>query len=133
MTEMEPFTKEEMENMLEMLSGTLYSLVKEKIENPKWKEKLNKIGFKINLELPDVGVIHLNLEKGGKYEIDRGRISDPIIEIKAPLENFFNFSSRQMSTFSAIFLGKLKIKGKRHLLTLLDVGNVLRIIPESQR
>lgn len=132
MTDAEPFTEQEKENMLEMLNDTLYALVNEKIENPKWKEKLEKIGFKINLELPNVGVIHLDLEKGGKYDIGRGPISDPIIELKAPLENFFNFSSRQYGSFSAIFLGKLKIKGKRHLLTLLDVGNVLRIIPESQ-
>ncbi len=127
----EPFTEIEKENMLEMLEATLYSLVDEKIENLKWKEKLNKIHFKIFLELPNVGAIYLILEKGGKYEIGRGKIRDPIIQIKAPLENFFNFSSRQMSTFSAVFLGKLKIKGKRHLLTLLDVGNVLRIIPEK--
>ncbi len=117
--------------MLEMLTSTLYSLIDEKLEHPTWNEKVKKIGFNINLEIPGAGVVHFILEKGGKYEIDRGPIEDPIIEIRAPLENFFNFSSRQMSTFSAVFLGNLKIKGKRHLGTLLNLGKVLRIIPEK--
>jgi putative sterol carrier protein len=125
------YTEEEKENMLEMLASTLYSLIDEKLEHPTWNEKVKKIGFNINLEIPGAGVVHFILEKGGKYEIDRGAIEDPIIEIRAPLENFFNFSSRQMSTFSAVFLGNLKIKGKRHLGTLLNLGKVLRIIPEK--
>ncbi len=126
------YTEEEKENQLSMLLDTLHSLLKEKLEHPKWNEKIKKINFRINLEIPEVGAVHLILEKNGKYEIGRGKISDPIIEIKAPLENFFNFSSRQISSFSAIVLGKLKIKGKRHLLTLLNVGNVLRVIPEKE-
>ncbi|MHA1132560.1 MAG: SCP2 sterol-binding domain-containing protein [Candidatus Helarchaeota archaeon] len=125
------FTEEEKENMLEMLTDTLYSLIGEKLEHPVWKEKVKKIEFKINLEIPGAGVVHFILEKGGNYTIDKGAISDPIIEIQAPLERFFNFSSRQLSTFSVIFLGKLKIKGKRHLATLLNLGKVLRIIPEK--
>ncbi|MHA1263729.1 MAG: SCP2 sterol-binding domain-containing protein [Candidatus Helarchaeota archaeon] len=131
MTTEQTYTEEEKENMLSMLIDTVHALVQEKQESPKWKEKLRKIHFKINLEIPDAGIIHLILENG-KYSVGRGKIPDPIIEIEASLERFFNFSSRQLSTFSAVFLGKLKIKGKRHLRTLLDVGNVLRIIPESK-
>jgi len=127
MTEQVGFTEEEKANMIEMLTDTLHSLVKEKLDNPGWKEKIKSIKFKINLEIPDAGAINLNLENG-EYTIASGKIADPIIEIKAPLQNFFNFSSRQMSTFSAVFLGKLTIKGKRHLSALLKVGDVLRII-----
>jgi len=127
----EVFTNEEKENMVEMLIDTLHSLVKEKQGNLKWKEKLKKINFRINLEIIDAGAVHLIL-KDGEYELAREKLPDPILEIKATLENLFNFSSRQISSFSAIFLGKLKIKGKRHLRTLLNVGDVLRIIPESQ-
>lgn len=125
-----PFTDEEKENMLSMLIDTIHSLVQEKQKHPKWNEKLKKIQFRINLEIVNAGAINLIVENG-EYSVARGKIADPIIEIQAPLENFFNFSSRQLSTFSAVFLGKLRIKGKRHLLTLLDVGKVLRIIPES--
>ncbi len=130
MLEGQIFTEEEKENQIEMLINTVHSLVKEKQEHSRWKEKLKKIRFKINLEIINAGVIHLILEHGD-YKVEKGKFSDPIIEIRATLENFFNFSSRQMSSFSAIFLGKLKIKGKRHLLTLLNVGNVLRVIPEK--
>lgn len=125
------FTEEEKKNQVEMLLGTLNSLVKEKLEHPKWNEKIKNVSFNINLIIPDAGSVYLKLEKEGKYDIGKGKIDDPIIEITASLERFFNFSSRQMSSFSAVFLGKLKIKGKRHFLTLLNVGNVLRIIPEK--
>jgi len=127
------YLEEEKENMLDMLMNTVHSLVKEKLRDAKWNEKIKEINFKINLEIPEVGVIHFILEKEGQYEVEKGGISDPVIEIKAPLVNFYNFSSRQISSFSAIFLRKLKIKGKRHLRTLLKVGNVLRIIPEKER
>lgn len=127
MTEEGKFSTEEKANMLEMLTDTLDSLVKEKLTNPKWNEKIKKINFKINLEIIDAGAVNLILDRGN-YKISQGKIADPIIEIKAPLVNFFNFSSRQISSFSAIFLGKLKIKGKRHLGALLNVGDVLRII-----
>jgi putative sterol carrier protein len=127
MTEEGKFSAEEKANMLEMLTDTLHALVKEKLTDPKWKEKIKKINFKINLEIIDAGAVNLIL-KDGNYTIQSGKIEDPIIEIKAPLVNFFNFSSRQLSTFSAIFLAKLKIKGKRHLGALLNVGDVLRII-----
>ena len=127
MTEEGKFSAEEKANMLEMLTDTLHSLVKEKLNDPKWNEKIKKISFRINLEILDVGAINLIL-KEGNYTLQSGKIADPIIEIKAPLVNFFNFSSRQISSFSAIFLGKLKIKGKRHLSALLNVGDVLRII-----
>jgi len=121
------FSAREKANMLEMLTSTLDSLVKEKLNDSKWIEKIKKISFRINLEIADAGSVSLILN-GGNYTLEQGKIADPIIEIKAPLENFFNFSSRQLSIFSAIFLGKLKIKGKRHLRALLNVGDVLRII-----
>ena len=127
MTEEDKYSVEEKANMLEMLTDTLDSLVKEKLNDPKWKEKIKKINFRINLEIIDTGAVNLIL-KEGNYTLQSGKIADPIIEIKAPLVNFFNFSSRQLSTFSAIVLGKLKIKGKRHLGALLNVGDVLRII-----
>jgi putative sterol carrier protein len=127
MTEEGKFSAEEKANMLEMLTDTLHALVKEKLIDSKWKEKIKKISFRINLEIIDAGAVNLIL-KEGNYTLGNGKIADPIIEIKAPLVNFFNFSSRQLSTFSAIFLGKLKIKGKRHLGALLNVGDVLRII-----
>ena len=126
------FTDAEKENQLGMLTDTVHSLMKEKLEHTKWKEKLKKISFKITLEITDVGAISFILDKG-EYTVKRGKLpeGEAIIQINAPLENYFFFSSRQMSSFSAIFLAKLKIKGKRHLFTLLDVGNVLRIIPEK--
>ncbi len=127
MTEEGKFSAEEKANMLEMLTDTLDALVREKLNDPKWKEKIQKIDFRINLEIIDAGAVNLIL-KEGNYTLQSGRIADPIIEIRAPLVNFFNFSSRQLSTFSAIVLGKLKIKGKRHLGALLNVGDVLRII-----
>ena len=127
MTEEDKYSVEEKANMLEMLTDTLDSLVKEKLNDPKWKEKIKKINFRINLEIIDTGAVNLIL-KEGNYTLQSGKIADPVIEIKAPLVNFFNFSSRQLSTFSAIVLGKLKIKGKRHLGALLNVGDVLRII-----
>lgn len=127
MTEETKFSTEEKANMLEMLTDTLHALVKEKLTDPKWTEKIKKISFRINLEIIDAGAVNLIL-KDGNYTIQSGKIADPIIEIRAPLVNFFNFSSRQLSTFSAIVLGKLKIKGKRHLGALLNVGDVLRII-----
>lgn len=125
------FTEEEKENQIEMLLNTVNCLVEEKLKNPKWNEKLKKISFNVNLIIPNAGSVHLKLEKDGKYEIGKGKLDDPIIEITTSLEGFFNFASRQMSSFSAVFLGKLKIKGKRHFLTLSNVGNVLRIIPEK--
>ena len=127
MTQEVGYTEVEKANMLEMLTDTLHALVKEKLENLGWKEKIKSIKFKINLEIPGAGAINLDLANG-EYTIASGKIADPIIEIVAPLQSFFNFSSRQMSTFSAVFLGKLKISGKRHLSTLLKVGDVLRII-----
>jgi len=127
MTEEDKYSVEEKANMLEMLTDTLDSLVKEKLNDPKWKEKIQKINFRINLEIIDAGAVNLIL-KEGNYTLQSGKVADPIIEIRAPLVNFFNFSSRQLSTFSAIVLGKLKIKGKRHLGALLNVGDVLRII-----
>jgi len=127
MTEEGKFSAEEKANMLEMLTDTLDALVKEKLNDPKWKEKIQKINFRINLEIIDAGAVNLIL-KEGNYTLQSGKVADPIIEIRAPLVNFFNFSSRQLSTFSAIVLGKLKIKGKRHLGALLNVGDVLRII-----
>ena len=133
MTEETAFTEEEKENQVNMLLDTLNSLMKEKLNHAKWKEKLKKIAFKITLEIIDAGKIKFILQNGD-YTVEKGDLpkGEAIIEIRATLENLFMFSSRQMSSFSAIFLGKLKIKGKRHLLTLLKVGNVLRIIPESE-
>ena len=133
MTEETAFTEEEKENQVNMLLNTLHSLMKEKLNHAKWKEKLKKIAFKITLEIIDAGKLIFVLQNGD-YSVEKGDLpkGEAIIEIRATLENLFMFSSRQMSSFSAIFLGKLKIKGKRHLLTLLKVGNVLRIIPESE-
>ena len=131
MAEESPFTEQEKENQLEMLIDTFISLVEEKLKHPKWNEKLKKIAFRVNFLIPHAGESHVILEKGGKYDIGRGWIEDPIMQITATLENFSNFASREMSSFRAVVLGGLKIKGKRHLLTLLNVGNVLRIMSEK--
>ncbi|NVM55855.1 MAG: hypothetical protein HWN66_19300 [Candidatus Helarchaeota archaeon] len=130
MTEETAFTEEEKENQIEMLINTLHSLMKEKQEHSKWKEKLKTISFKINLEIINVGSIKFILDNG-VYSVEKGKLpqGEAILQIRATFENYFLFSSRQISNFSAIFLRNLKIKGKRHLLTLLKVGNVLRIIP----
>lgn len=72
MTEQVGYTEEEKANMIEMLTDTLYSLVKEKLDHPVWKEKIKKIKFKINLEIPSAGAINLDLANG-EYTIGSGK------------------------------------------------------------
>ncbi len=131
MAEESPFTEQEQSNQLEMLIDTFISLVEEKLKHPEWNEKIKKIGFRVNFVIPYAGFSHVILEKDGKYDIGWGKIENPIMQITATLENFNNFASRQLSSFRAIVFGKLKIKGKRHLSTLMNVGNVLRIMEEK--
>ena len=132
-----PFTPDQIQNMHDMLRKSIEDLHKEKLNTGlKWKEKLSKLNVTVNFEImgPDfkesAGFIHAILE-GGNLKVKEGRSSKALIEFKAPMENYFGYSSNEISLLSAL-LGKLKIKGKRHLFTLMTVANLLRVIPEDK-
>ena len=133
-----PFTPDEIENMHDMLKKSIEDLHHEKSNGPgKWPEKVKKMDMTVNFQImgPDfkesAGFVCAKFEPGGKLTIKDGRCSEPIIEFKAPLMNFFQYSSNEISLIGAL-LGKLKIKGKRHLRALLAIANLLRVIPEHK-
>ncbi|NHI94267.1 MAG: hypothetical protein EAX96_17375 [Candidatus Lokiarchaeota archaeon] len=132
-----PFKPEEIQNMRDMLMKSIEDLHKEKSNaGVKWKEILKNLNVTVNFEImgPDfkesAGFINANFQEGN-LSIKEGKSSKALIEFKAPLMNFFQYSSNEISLLGALF-GKLKIKGKRHLLTLMKVANLLRVIPEDK-
>jgi len=133
-----PFTDDEKNNMHGMLRKSIEDLHKEKLNGPgKWPEKVKKYDMIVNFQMmgPDfkesAGFVTAKFEPGGKLTVKDGRSDDAVLELKAPLGNFFQFSSNEMSLIAALF-GKLKIKGKRHLKTLLNISSMMRVIPESK-
>ncbi|MHA1784591.1 MAG: hypothetical protein ACTSVY_08025 [Candidatus Helarchaeota archaeon] len=132
-----PFTPEEIENMHSMLRRSIEDLHHEKSNaGQKWINKLKKFNCIVNFEItgPDfkesAGFLNAYFEKG-KLTVNEGRSDKATIEFKAPLMNYFQFSSNEISLLSAL-LSKLKIKGKRYLRTLMTIASILRVIPESK-
>lgn len=132
------FTPDEIENMHDMLKKSIEDLHREKINGPgKWPEKVKKMDMTVDFHImgPDfkesAGYVSAKFEPGGKLTVKDGKSSDALIEFKAPLMNFFQYSSNEISLIGAL-LGKLKIKGKRHLRALLAIATLLRVIPEHK-
>ena len=129
---------EEKENIVEMVIDSLEDLYFEKISfpDPKWKKLVNKLDvtLKIIVYGPDweeiAGEIYYQVKKG-KFKISKEPLSGVKITLKAPMENIFLYSSREMGTIRAL-LGKIKMKGIRHIGTILKLIKLLRIIPQKK-
>ncbi|TFF86363.1 MAG: hypothetical protein EU551_01740 [Promethearchaeota archaeon] len=123
---------DEKQNLSDMFVNTLQDLLKEKKEHPKYNKKLESLNVNVNLILENIGDFGIIL-KNGEYEIVKGKkVDDAKLEIKSNFENFFKYSSREIGDLNAIFTGKLKVKGKRHLFLLLKFGSMLKVIPEKE-
>ena len=130
--------EEEKENLFITFQQTIESIIIDKQKNPKNAKLLNNFNAKINLglQIDEDYYLWVNLlAKEGNYSLNRGRLEEYDLELKASPEDMLFFSNGENSTLNMIkkknSFGYRKLRfskgsnGKRNLGVLLKLSKIL--------
>nr|MDO8085974.1 SCP2 sterol-binding domain-containing protein [Candidatus Sigynarchaeum springense] len=114
----------EKNNITETFKASLDSIFKEKLEQEKWRKKLENFTARVNLAVvcpPDEAAgagakedkiyLHIIADKG-TLSVAPGKLDDADFELAASFEIFFNVATGDASAVKAMFSGALKTSGK---------------------
>jgi len=130
--------EEEKENLFITFQQTIESIIIDKKKNPKNEKLLNNFNAKINLglQIEENYYLWVNLlAEEGNYSLNRGRLEEFDLELKASPEDLLFFSNGENSTLNVMMkknsFGHRKFrfskssKGKRNLGILLKLSKIL--------
>jgi hypothetical protein len=130
--------EEEMENLFVTFQQTIDSIIIDKKKYPKNEKLLNNFNAKINLGLQTDEDYYLwvnLLAEDGNYSLNRGKLEEFDLELKASPEDLLFFSNGENSTLNMMMkknsFGKRKLRfsksssGKRNLGILLKLSKIL--------
>ena len=130
--------EEEKENLFITFQQTIESIIIDKQKHPKNEKLLNNFNAKINLGLQIAENYYLwvnLLAKEGNYSLNRGRLEEYDLELKASPEDMLFFSNGENSTLNMMMkkngFGYRKLRfskgsnGKRNLGVLLKLSKIL--------
>ena len=130
--------EEEKENLFITFQQTIESIIIDKQKNPKNAKLLNNFNAKINLglQIDEDYYLWVNLlAKEGNYSLNRGRLEEYDLELKASPEDMLFFSNGENSTLNMMMkkngFGYRKLRfskgsnGKRNLGVLLKLSKIL--------
>lgn len=135
---LEGMKEEEKENLFITFQQTIESIIIDKKKNPKNDKLLNNFNAKINLGLQtdDDYYLWVNLlAEEGTYSLNRGKLEEFDLELKASPEDLLFFSNGENSILNMMMkknnFGKRKLRfskssgGKRNLGILLKLSKIL--------
>jgi len=130
--------EEEKENLFITFQQTIESIIIDKQKNPKNEKLLNNFNAKINLglQIDENYYLWVNiLAKEGNYSLNRGRLEEFDLELKASPEDMLFFCNGENSTLNMMMkknsFGNRKLRfskssnGKRNLGVLLKLSKIL--------
>jgi len=130
--------EQEKENLFITFQQTIESIINDKKKNPKNQKKLENFNAKINIGLQieedSYHWVNLLAEKGN-YSLNRGKLDEYDLELKATPEDLLYFSNGENSTLNMLMkknnYGYRKLRfskssdGKRNLGMLLKLSKFL--------
>jgi hypothetical protein len=129
---------QEKENLFLTFKQTIDSIIIDKKKNPKNEKLLNNFAAKINLglQIDDDDYFWLNLTaEDGNYSLNRDKLDEYDLELKASPEDLLFFSSGENSIMNMMMkknsFGKRKLrfskgsKGRRNIGKLLKLSKIL--------
>ncbi len=135
---MEGSNEGEMENLFFTFQQTIDSIIIDKKKNPKNEKLLNNFKGKINLglQIDEDDYLWMNLlAEDGNYSLNRGKLEEFDLELKASPEDLLFFSSGENSIMNMMMkkngFGERKLRfskssgGKRNLGILLKLSKIL--------
>lgn len=135
---MEGMNEGEKENLFFTFQQTIDSIIIDKKKNPKNEKLLNNFKAKINLglQIDEDDYLWLNLlGENGNYSLNRGKLEEFDLELKASPEDLLFFSNGENSIMNMMMkrnsFGERKLRfskgssGKRNLGKLLKLSKIL--------